>query len=169
MERSLLLTWEDLKEQNVVFLGGPVENLPLRRLPQQQDFVYEAGGTKTGAPRLVIRNRNPRNGERETYGSVIAGSAQSAVTEDYALISMLKGLEPSRQLLILSGITTFGTQACAECVTDNQCLQELIKHVNVSPDPAKPKLPLQFQVLLKVKLNGSVPVQTSYVTHHVLQ
>jgi len=91
------------------------------------------------------------------------------VTEDYVLISMLKGLEPDRQLLILAGITTFGTQACAEYVTQADSLKELIKHLNISGSATKPKLPSYYQVLVKVKINGSVAVQTSYVTHHVLE
>jgi hypothetical protein len=168
VERSLSLTWDDLKEQNVVFLGGSAENLLLQRLPQQQDFVYEVGEAKAGIPRLTIRNRKPGEGERHIYASVIEGPSQSMVKEDYALISMLKGLEPGRRLLILGGTTTLGTQACAEYVTDNQCIKELIERLNVSPNRASPELPPQFQVLLRVKLNGSVPVQTSYVTHHIL-
>lgn len=168
VERSLSLTWEDLKEQNVVFLGGPAENLLLQRLPQQQDFVYEVSEAKKGIPRFAIRNRKPGYGERHIYASVIEGPSQSMVKEDYALISMLNGLEPRRRLLILSGTTTLGTQACAEYVTDNQRIKELIERLNVSHNRASPELPPQFQVLLKVKLNGSVPVQTSYVTHHIL-
>ena len=91
------------------------------------------------------------------------------VTEDYVLISMLRGLEPNRRLLILAGITTFGTQACAEYVTKAHSVRQLIKRLSISGDSTKPKFPPYYQVLLKVKINGSVPVQTSYVTHHVLE
>ena len=90
-------------------------------------------------------------------------------SEDYALISMLRGLDPSRRLLILSGITTLGTQACAEYVTKLEYVRELIKELNTSGPGSKPELPAYYQVLLKVKINDSVPVQTSYVTHHVLE
>jgi hypothetical protein len=72
-------------------------------------------------------------------------------------------------LLILSGITTFGTQACAEYVTRPEHVKQLIKQLNISGNASKPKLPPYYQVLLKVKINDSVPVQTSYVTHHVLE
>ena len=168
VERSLLLTWEDLKAQNIVFLGGPSENLLLRRLPQEQDFVYRIDGTKGGFPKVVILNRRARPNEQRSYAPSIEGPSQSMVTEDYALISMLRGLEPNRRLLILAGITTFGTQACAEYVTEPESLKELIKHLNTSKGFSQPKLPPYYQVLLKVKINGSVPIQTSYVTHHVL-
>ncbi len=169
VERSLLLNWETVKAQNLVFLGGPVENLLLRRLPQEQDFVYRAERVQNGVPNFVVLNRKPRNSEQKSYAPVIEGASQSTVTEDYALISMLRGLDPSRRLLILSGITTLGTQACAEYVTKPEYVRELIKELNTSGPGSKPELPAYYQVLLKVKINDSVPVQTSYVTHHVLE
>jgi hypothetical protein len=169
VERSRLLTWEDLKAHNIVCLGGPAENLQLRRLPQEQEFVFKFEGIEGGSPKFVILNRKPQHGEQTRYAPVVEGSSQSTVTEDYALVSMLKGLDPNRRLLILAGVTTFGTQACTEYVTRSETLKQLIQQLNVSRDSAKPKLPPYYQVLLKVKINSSVPVQTSYVTHHVLE
>jgi hypothetical protein len=169
VERSLLLNWETVKAQNIVFLGGPVENLLLRRLPQEQDFIYRPEGMQSGIPKFVVVNRKPRKNEQKSYAPLIEGSSQSMVTEDYALISVLRGFEPNRRLLILSGITTLGTQACAEYVTKPESLKQLINELNISSDRARPKLPPYYQVLLKVKINDSVPVQTSYVTHHVLE
>jgi hypothetical protein len=169
VERSLLLNWETVKAQNLVFLGGPVENLLLRRLPQEQDFVYKPDRVENGLPKFVVLNRKPQSGEQGSYAPVIEGASHSTVTEDYALISMLRGLDPNRRLLILSGITTLGTQACAEYVTKPEYVRELIKQLNISGQASKPKLPSYYQVLLKVKINDSVPVQTSYVTHHVLE
>jgi hypothetical protein len=161
VERSYLLNW--------VFLGGPVENLLLRRLPQEQDFVFRAGRMQTWGPQFVVLNRKPHKNEQESYVPVMEGPSQSTVTEDYAVISMLRGLEPNRRLLILSGITTLGTQACAEYVTKSEYLKQLIKELNTSGNSSEPKLPPHYQVLLKVKINDGVPVQTSYVTHHVLE
>ena len=141
VERSLLLTWEDLKAQNIVCLGGPAENLQLRRLPQEQEFVFKFEGIEGGPPKFVILNRKPQPGEQTRYAPVVEGSSQSTVTEDYALVSMLKGLDPNRRLLILAGVTTFGTQACTEYVTRSETLTQLIQQLNVSRDSAKPKLP----------------------------
>ena len=167
VERSALLNWETVKSQNSVFLGGPVENLLLRRLPQE-DFVFQAGRTQKWGPQFFVLNRKPLKNEQESYVPVMEGASQSTVTEDYAVISMLRGLEPNRRLLILSGITTLGTQACAEYVTKSEYLKQLIKKLNIS-NTSEPKLPPYYQVLLKVKINDGVPVQTSYVTHHVLE
>ena len=169
VERSLLLNWETIKSQNLVFLGGPVENLLLRRLPQEQDFIYRNESTHKGVPKVVVLNRKPKGNEQERYAPVIEGVSHSTVSEDYALISMLRGLDPNRRMLILSGITTLGTQACAEYVTKPDYLKQLIGHLNTSGNSSQPQLPSYYQVLLKVKINDSVPVQTTYVTHHVLE
>ena len=168
VQRSLLLTWEDLKTQDIVFLGGPAENIILRRLPQEQDFVHRNEHNKDGTSRVEVFNRKPKGGERSRYEAILEGNSQSMVTRDYALVSMLKGIEPNRHLLVLAGITTFGTQACAEYISKPDSVKELIKHLNLSTDPDQPRLPESYQVLLEVKIEGSIPVRTSYVTHHVL-
>jgi hypothetical protein len=168
VERSLLLTYEDLKAQSIIFLGGPSENLLLRHLPQEQDFVYQIEKTAAGSSKVVILNRKPGLHELKSYEATFDGQSQSTVTQDYALISMLKGLEPNCRLLILAGITTFGTQACAEFVTDPDSIKELIHRLGTKREASVASLPSYYQVLLKVKVNGSVPIQTSYVTHHVL-
>ena len=71
-------------------------------------------------------------------------------------------------MLILAGITTLGTQAAAEYVTKPDYIRDLIQRLNTAQAGAAPKLPENYQVLLKVKVNGGVPAQISYVTHHVL-
>ena len=81
---------------------------------------------------------------------------------------MLQGLDGKKRMLILAGITTHGTQAAVEYVTKPDYIRDLIKHLNSEPAGEPPKLPANFQTLVKVKVNGGVPVQISYVTHHRL-
>jgi hypothetical protein len=166
--RSLLLTWEDLKTQDIIFLGGPPENILLRRLPHELDFVFQMDQSQTKCPISLVVNRKVKSGEQEKYVPMLEGLSQSSVTKDYALITRLKGIEPKRHILILAGNTTFGTQACAEYLTKAEHVRELMAHLNISTDPAHPKIPESFQVVLEVQINGSVPIRTSYVTHHVL-
>lgn len=168
VERSLLLTWEDLKTQDVIFLGGPPENIILRRLPQEQDFIFKMDRAQVKCPISLVFNRKVEKGEQETYVPILDGMSQSTVTKDFALITLLKGIESNRKILILAGNTTFGTQACVEYLTKAEQIKELVGHLNISSDPAHPKIPESFQVVLEVQINGSVPIRTSYVTHHVL-
>lgn len=168
VKRSLLLTWDDLKANDIVILGSPAENDLLRDLPQQQDFVFRMTKEGKDISGFGVVNTKPAPDEQGVYLAKQEGPSRSQISEDYAVISLLKGLDENRRLLILAGITTFGTQAAAEYVTRPEHIKELIAHLNVAPPGEPPRLPPFFQVLVKVKVNGGVPVRISYVTHHVL-
>jgi hypothetical protein len=167
LKRSLLLTWEDLKTENIIVLGSPAENFFLRDLPQKQDFIFkplEQNGKKS----FGVLITNPQPGEQQKYFARQDGPSRSQISEDYAVISLLRGLDEKKHILILAGITTLGTQAAAEYVTRPDYIRDLISHLNTAPPGAQPKLPPNFQTLVKVKVNGGVPVHISYITHHVV-
>jgi len=168
LKRSLLLTWDDLKNYDIVVLGSPAENYLLRDLPQQQDFVFGMTGTGSEASAFGVTNTKPTANEQTTYLARQEGPSRSQISEDYAVISLLRGLDQNHRLLILAGITTYGTQAAAEYVTRAEHINELISHLNVAMPGEAPQMPAYFQVLVRVKVNDGVPVQISYVTHHVL-
>jgi hypothetical protein len=167
VKRSLMVTWDDLKSDNIVVLGSPAENFLLRNLPQEQDFVFRIVKDEKQNPSYGIVNTKPRPGEQQTYAAKQEGPSRSQISEDYALVSLLKGLDSKNRLMILAGITTFGTQAAAEYVTKPEYIADLISRLNTAPT-GQPKLPAYYQILIKVKVNGGVPVQISYVTHHEL-
>ncbi|MEP7341074.1 MAG: hypothetical protein ABI977_25310, partial [Acidobacteriota bacterium] len=168
VKRSLLLNWEDLKTENIVVLGSPAENLFLRDLPQQQDFLFKPMPDEQGHKSFGIVNTRPQPGEQKLYFAKQDGPSRSQISEDYAVVSLLQGLNGKKRMLILAGITTLGTQAAAEYVTKPDYIRDLIQHLNTAPPGAPPKLPDNYQVLVKVKVNGGVPAQISYVTHHRL-
>jgi hypothetical protein len=168
VKRSLLLNWEDLKTENIVVLGSPAENFFLRDLPQKQDLIFKPMPDDKGNKSFGIVNTKPQPGEKERYLAKQEGPSRSQISEDYAVISLLQGLDGKKRMLILAGITTLGTQAAAEYVTKVDYLRDLVRHINIAPAGEPPKLPTNFQVLVKVKVNGGVPAQISYLTHHRL-
>ena len=168
VKRSLLLTWEDLKTENIVVLGSPAENLFLRDLPQKQDLIFKQMPDDGGKLDFGVLVNNLKPGEQPKYFAKQDGPSRSQITEDYAVVSLLQGVAGKKRMLILAGITTHGTQAAAEYVTKPEYISDLINHLNIAPTGAPPKLPMNYQILVKVKVNGGVPVQISYVTHHVL-
>jgi hypothetical protein len=168
VKRSLLLTWEDLKTENIVVLGSPAENFFLRDLPQKQDFIFKPMPDDNGKQTFGIINTNPQPGEQGRYIAKQDGPSRSQISEDYAVVSLLQGLDGKKRMLILAGITTHGTQAAVEYVTRPDYIRDLVRNLNTAPAGGSPKLPFNFQVLVKVKVNGGVPVQVSYVTHHRL-
>ncbi len=168
LKRSLLLTWEDLKTENIVVLGSPAENFFLRDLPQKQDLIFKPMPDDNGNKSFGIVNTNPQPGEQRRYFAKQDGPSRSQISEDYAVISLLQGLDGKKRMLILAGITTLGTQAAVEYVTKPDYIRDLVKHLNTAPAGEEPKLPENFQTLVKVKVNGGVPAHISYVTHHRL-
>jgi hypothetical protein len=167
VKRSLLLNWDDLKTENIVILGSPAENFVLRELPQEQDFRFGPVRDENQRMTFGIINTKPKEGEQSVYLAKQEGPSRSQISEDYAIVSLLRGLDANHKLMILAGITTFGTQAAAEYVTRPEYAKELITHLNTETGDAR-RLPSYYQVLIKVKVNGGVPVQISYVTHHAL-
>jgi hypothetical protein len=167
VKRSLLLNWDDLKTDNIVILGSPAENFVLRELPQEQDFRFGPVRDENQRMTFGIINTKPKEGEQSVYLATQEGPSRSQISEDYAIVSLLRGLDAEHRLMILAGITTFGTQAAAEYVTRPEYVKELINRLNEGSADT-PRLPSYYQVLIKIKVNGGVPVQISYVTHHAL-
>lgn len=168
VKRSLLLTWEDLKTENIIVLGSPAENLFLRDLPQQQEFIFRPLKDNQGRNTFGVVNTKPGANEQNVYLARQDGPSRSQITEDYAVISLLQGLDARNRLLILAGITTFGTQAAAEYVSKAEYIEEMISSLNTAPAGQAPRLPSFYQLLIRVRVTGGVPVHISYVTHHVL-
>jgi hypothetical protein len=157
IKRGMLLTWDDAKSSDLIFLGSPSENLSLRDLTGSQDFVF---ARRASAPRqgdLMISNLHRRPGEAAAYLA-----SEPPITEDYALIALTSGLNPARRVLILAGITTFGTQAAAEFVCHAPRVAELLSRL-----PARGRRFSPFEALLRIKVNGGVPVHADLVAVHV--
>lgn len=168
VKRSLSLSWDDVKIENIIVLGSPAENLFLKELPQKQDFVFRPLKDQSQDQWLAIINTNPQAGEQQYYTSRQFGPSPSQISEDYAVVSVLKGLSERNRLMVLAGINTFGTQAAVEYVTKPEYIRDLTSHLNIAPPGEAPHLPSYYQLILKVKVSGGVPIQISYVTHHVL-
>jgi hypothetical protein len=168
VKRSLLLNWEDLKTENIAVLGSPAENLFLRDLPQKQILVFRAAKDEKQQETLGVIDTKSQNGEPSTYLARQGGRSRSQISEDYAVISLLQGLNEKNRIFILAGITTLGTQAAAEYVTRPEYIKDLISHLNLAPEGQSPRLPAYYQILLRIKVNGGVPVQISYVKHYIL-
>jgi hypothetical protein len=72
-------------------------------------------------------------------------------------------LYPNRRVLILAGITTFGTQAAVEFVCRSGRLEELLSRLG----PLERRRVPPFEGVLRVKVSGGVPVQSELLALHV--
>jgi hypothetical protein len=156
VKRGSLFSLDDAKSNDLIFVGSPAENLTLRDLPGSQEFVFKRieSGPRKGD--LGVLNAHPQAGEASMF---LATLPKLPVVEDYAVIALVPGIDPTRSVLILAGTTTFGTQAAAEYVCRQDSLAELLQHLGISK--AEDMRP--FEALLHVKVAHGVPVITDLV------
>jgi hypothetical protein len=158
VKRGRLLSFDDAKNNDLIFVGSSSENLTLRDLPMTRDFVFQnvADGARKGD--LAIVNIRPRPGEANEY---LATSARPIV-DDYALVGLVPGLSPGRWVMILAGTTTIGTQAAVEFVCRANNVSDLMARV----PKAKGVDVRQFEAVIRVKVSRGVPVQSEMVALH---
>lgn len=156
VKRGSMFTLDDAKNNDLIFVGSPAENLTLRDIPSTHDFVFQRvpDGPRKGD--LAIFNVNPQPGEAVTF---LPNPGSPPLTEDFSIIALVRGLNPARSTLILAGTSTIGTQAAVELVTQPDSLQELLRRLNVSnPSDLKP-----FEAVIRVKVARGVPVRAELV------
>jgi hypothetical protein len=156
VKRGSLFTLDDVRNNNLIFVGSPSENLSLLDIPGTQDFVFQrvASGPRRGD--LSIVNRHPKPGEA---GSYLASPSNVTFTEDYAVVGLVPGIGSGRYVMILAGTTTFGTQGAVEFVCRQESVENLLRAI---PDSGGGSIK-PFEALVRVKIARGVPVGTELV------
>src|SRR5713226_2998595 len=114
VKRGTLFSVDDAKNTDLIFIGSPRENLNLLEIPGTQQFVFKVVDSGDRKGNMEIVNLRPEAGEPKEY---LASPSNARLTEDYGLVGLIHGMNPSRSVLILAGTTTIGTQAAVEYVT----------------------------------------------------
>jgi hypothetical protein len=156
VKRGSLFTLDDVKNNNLIFVGSPSENLSLLDIPGTQEFVFQrvASGPRQGD--LSIVSKHPKPGEASVY---LASPSDVPMTEDYSVVGLVPGLGSGHYVLILAGTTTFGTQGAVEFVCRQDSLDKLLHEIRGSGSgPMHP-----FEALVRVKIARGVPVETELV------
>jgi hypothetical protein len=156
VKRGSLFSLDDAKNNNLIFIGSPSENLTLLEIPGTQEFVFQRAtdGPRKGDQAVV--NKHPQPGEAKEY---FATPGNVPLTEDYAVIALVKGLNPGQAVLILAGTTTMGTQAAVEYACRQSSVEELLLRLPVS-ETGQLKA---FEAVIRVKVIRGVPVGTELV------
>ncbi len=152
LKRSLLVTWDEAKQRNLIFIGSVAENPALRVMPANMDFTLMAGKGFSG-----IVNHNPHPGELALYSR-----PEHPLTKDYAIIALLPGLEPKRKILVFSGLMTLGTQAAVEFACRPESLEQLLRSATSPGGTIRP-----FEAVIETAIGGDVPLQSRLVAIHV--
>lgn len=156
VKRGSLLSLDDAKNNNLIFLGSPAENLTLREIPSTQEFVFQR---LTSGPRkgdLAILNVHPQAGEPHEF---LASPSNEPLTEEYSVIARVREGNPTQSVIILAGTTTIGTQAAAEYICSPQSLADLLQRLGL----AKTAEMKPFEAVLRVKVARGVPVAMELV------
>jgi hypothetical protein len=156
VKRGSLFSLDDAKSNNLIFIGSPFENLTLLELPGTQEFIFQRmiSGPHKGDEAIV--NLRPQPGESKEY---FPSPGNAPLTEDYAVVGLVRGLNPGQAVLILAGTTTIGTQAAVEFVCRQSSVEELLLRLPVSQSgQLKP-----FEAVIRVKVTRGVPVGTELV------
>jgi len=156
VKRGSLFSLDDAKDNDLIFIGSPSENLTLLEIPGTQQFKFRNVPAGPRKKDMEITNVHPENGEPLEF---LASPSDVPLTEDYAVIALIRGLNPARSVLILAGTTTLGTQAAVEYVCREDSLNELLTKLSANkPSDLKP-----FEALLRVKVARGVPVGSDLI------
>ncbi|MBZ5663729.1 MAG: hypothetical protein LAO30_03920 [Acidobacteriia bacterium] len=156
VKRGSLFTLDDAKKADLIFVGSPAENLTLLDLPGSQEFIFKRLASSPHKGDLGIVNVHPEPGQPTIF---YPSNSSQPLTEDYAIVALVPGLNPDRHVIILAGTTTIGTQAAVEYVCEKESVEELLRSLGVQPGgDVKP-----FEALLRVKVTRGVPVGVQLV------
>jgi hypothetical protein len=155
VKRGSLFTLDDANNANLIFVGSPSENLSLLDIPGTREFVFQrvASGVRKGDLSIVIRH--PKPGEAANY---LASPSSAQLTEDYAVVGLVRGANAGRFVMILAGTTTFGTQGAVEFVCRPDSVEKLMQEMPGSKSDMKP-----FEALVRVKIARGVPLETELI------
>lgn len=157
LKQSRTLSAEDIKNHNVILLGGSWVNEWSGKLPDHEDFVYTNSST--------IVNLNPQAGEEREYKPRFDARSGNLLV-DYALITLKPNLTEGNKVMVLSGIYSQGTEAAAEFVTSTKHLEQLNRMLSQKKSVGESG---NFQALLKVGVENGIPTVISILALHELK
>src|SRR5258708_93939 len=156
VKRGALFSLDDVRNNDLIFIGSPAENLTLLEIPGTQEFVFQRvnSGSRTGD--VAVINVHPAAGESHVF---MASPSSQSVNEDYAIIGLKPGVDPAHSMLILAGNATVCTPGAAQHRCREDSLNELLERLGFSKATGiKP-----FYHLFLCKVTHGVPVMTDLV------
>lgn len=156
IKRGALFTLDEARDNNLIFIGSPTENVPLGEILNTREFVFRRLPAGPNRWDYAVVDLHPGLGKANTF---LSTPRTRPMEVDYAVIALMHGLDRSHWTLILAGTSTVGTQAAIDSVSDKDSLEELLRQLNAaSGADLKP-----FEALLRVKVANDVPLQTQLV------
>lgn len=160
--QSRFLNWEDLRKENLILLGHNEANPWLE--PVLKEYPFRLVATSEVRQRGII-NTKPAPGEPPEY-NITYSQAENDADEEYALLSMIPGVDGNRRLLLINGLNAQATQIATEFVTSESSLAQLLERLRqAAPTHSGP---WHFQAILKTRVFDKVPTKATLVAVRVL-
>jgi hypothetical protein len=155
LKRSTDLTWDEIRNSHLVFLGKPRTDPQIRHFLATNEFVDE--GAK-------IRVLHPKAGEAAEYVDKVDSSTTAGWTEKHCIVTMAPGVIQGRRILCLATSGSEHSWAVASYMTDPAKARELVRHLRLPSG----LIPDSYQVVIRARFKGQEPTNVDYVTHRVL-
>jgi hypothetical protein len=164
--QSRHLTWDLLRRESIVLLGqtdrghsGIAQwfSLLLDKYP------FQLAPPDSVLPRRIV-NTAPLPGEPSEFVRDQAETPGRA-DEMVALISMLPGVDPHRELLLINGIDAPAADMAAEFLTNPETLAALAARLRASPSNRDGT---HFQLVLRAEVREYIPTRATIVALRIL-
>lgn len=156
--QSRFVTWESMRQQNVILFGHADSNQWIVPVLRSAPFTL-AQTDQFHRARIV--NLHPQAGELPEYSPTVLENNRG-----YALVSMLSGVDGSHEILVIGGLDTSSTAAAAEYLISPDRAAELLQRLNAAAPGHKG--PWSFQVVLQTDVRDTVPLRAFPVALRVL-
>jgi hypothetical protein len=150
LKRSRLVTWDEARSSNLIFVGASSQNTALHDVPTLSEFAIDLDEKGIG----YIVNQHPRSGEPIRFPRQDRG-------QETAIMALLPGLEPGTHILLFSGLTTVGTQAAVEYACRPENIARLVQQAGTTNGEANP-----FEAVLRVGISKGVAVNSQLLLLH---
>jgi hypothetical protein len=150
--RSRALTYDEVKNANVIFIGSPWAN------DMQAKFNIGVTPFQCYGTEKVVNN-SPRNGEPAAYYSESNGATNELATT-YGIFSVLPGVGPGTKIVSSSGIDTYATFAGLDLMTTANGVREAMRHFGTLD---RQTLPDYFQAVIRTEMIRGEPANASIV------
>lgn len=160
--QSRFLSWEALRKDNLILMGHSEANQWLE--PLLKEYPFRLVVTTDEHPRGII-NVKPARGEPAEY-KIAYSQSENEADREYALVSMIPGVDRSRRLLLINGLNSQATQIATEYMTSENTLNQLLGRLKT----AAPRHtgPWYFQVVMRTEVYDKVPVRANLEAVRVL-
>jgi hypothetical protein len=158
LKQSRNLTGEDLKDRNLIMLGGRWSNAWAGKMPVKEDFYFTS--------QISIANPEPQPGEEPEYRTKF-DERTGQIVEDYALITVKPSVQNKNTIMALEGLRGVGTGAAAEMITNKIYLNEINQRLLRLAGPNG--LPHSYQILLKAEVENNVATKLTLLAVHTIE